>query len=140
MYKLFLFSWWDLLRTTVSVGFICFGPRSAAVCVPPVYSILSFLEDPTLGFKLVLLFERDHPGKGHSAAVCEPTGDPSLVSPSGVQAPHLFDAFELLLGEQQMQGCSLTHVLTLPGPRGCPGQILTLVWNIGSKSCFFNLN
>lgn len=110
-------------------------------CVCSTRVLHSFLSrNPTLGFKLVLLFERDHPGKGHSAAVCESTGDPSLVSPSGVQAPHLFDAFELLLGEQQMQGCSLTHVLTLPGPRGCPGQILTLVWNIGSKSCFFNLN
>lgn len=39
------------------------------MCVPPMYSLLSFLEDPTLGFKLVLLFERGHPGKGHSAAV-----------------------------------------------------------------------
>lgn len=48
--------------------------------------------------------------------LCESTSDPSLVSPSGVQAPRLFDAFELLLAEQQMQGCSLTHVLMLPGP------------------------
>lgn len=31
--------------------------------------IFSTLEDPTFVFKLVLSFERDHPGKGHSAAV-----------------------------------------------------------------------
>lgn len=32
------------------------------------------------------------------------------------------------LEEPQLQGCSLA---------ASPGQVLTLVWNIGSKSCFF---
>lgn len=100
MYKLLLFLWRDLLQTKPSMGFICFTPRSDIVCVPPVYSILSFLGDPTLGFRLVLLFERDHPGKGHVAAVWIHLWSFS-VSPSGVRAPHLFDAFELLLGSNR---------------------------------------
>lgn len=73
-----------------------------------LHPILSSLEDPTLCFRLIFLFERDHRGKVPDTAVWIHS-DPSLVSPSGVQAPHLFEAFELLLVEPQMQGCSLTR-------------------------------
>lgn len=59
------------------------------------------------------------------------SGEP-LGSISGAQIP-VSDAFELLLGGATTAGLLLATRPRLPSL----GQLLTLVWNIGSKSCFF---
>lgn len=85
--------------------------------IHPSILILSFLEDPRLGFWLVLLFGRAAPSAlGTPWDLCLEPRFLSLMPSSS------------FLREPQLQGCSLA---------ASPGQVLTLVWNIGSKSCFF---
>lgn len=77
------------------------------VCLCGIHSripILSFLEDPRLGFRLVLLFGRAAPGQAPSA-LGNPW-DPSLEP----KFPSLMPSSSFL-GEPQLQGCSLPHVL-----------------------------
>lgn len=89
--------------------------------IHPHIPILSFLEDPRLVFWLVLLFGRAAPRQAPSAL-----GNPWDLSLEP-KFPSLMPSSSFL-GEPQLQGCSLAAF---------PGQVLTLVWNIGSKSCFF---
>lgn len=77
------------------------------VCLCGIHSripILSFLEDPRLEFRLVLLFGRAAPGQAPSA-LGNPW-DPSLEP----KFPSLMPSSSFL-GEPQLQGCSLPHVL-----------------------------
>lgn len=92
--------------------------------IHPCIPILSFLEDPRLGFRLVLLFGRAAPGQALGNP-WDPSLEPKFLSlmPSSS-----------FLGEPQLQGCSLPHIL------GClpQGSFLLQSGTLAPKAAFFN--